>query len=180
MPRKKIYTQEELDEKRRAYQREYTKRKYVRDRINKTNKIFRTKNKAQVNLKKSILRKKLRKQDSLHFVGEAIKSSAKKRGLIAPYTNTDYRDWFKSQEQVCSYCGSDVEKINKYLNKIGINKKFRRLAVDRKNSAQGYTYNNIVLACYLCNTSKQAIFSHKDFLEIGKNFIRPKIKKILS
>ena len=113
-------------------------------------------------------------------MGEAIKSSAKKRGLIAPYTNTEYRDWFKSQEQVCSYCGSDVEKINKYLNKIGINKKFRRLAVDRKNSAQGYTYNNIVLACYVCNISKQAIFSHKDFLEIGKNFIRPKIKKILS
>ena len=30
MPRKKIYTQEELDEKRRAYQRDYNKRKYVK------------------------------------------------------------------------------------------------------------------------------------------------------
>jgi len=40
MSRKKIYTQEELNEKRRAYQRDYTKRKHVRERINKTLKNF--------------------------------------------------------------------------------------------------------------------------------------------
>lgn len=30
MPRKRLFTQEELDEKRRAYQREYTKREHVK------------------------------------------------------------------------------------------------------------------------------------------------------
>lgn len=182
MPRKKIYTQEELDEKRRAYQREYTKRKYVRKRINKTVKLYREKNRDIFNDKKSNYRKKLRQQDPIYFVGDAIKWSARKRGLEAPHTNKQYRDWFNSQDKVCTYCGSDYQTINKYLDKIKIKFRsdLRRLAIDRKNSSRGYSFDNMVLACYLCNTSKQAIFSHKDFLEIGKNFIRPKIKKILS
>jgi 5-methylcytosine-specific restriction endonuclease McrA len=178
MSRKKIYTQEELNEKRRAYQRDYTKRKHVRERINKTLKIFRDKNKEQVKLKKSILRKKLRKQDPIHFVCEATKYSARKRGLIAPYTNTEYRVWFKSQDPVCVYCGSDVKMINNYLHKIKLKKTFRRLAIDRKDASKGYLFNNMVLACYVCNTAKQAIFSHEDFKEIAKKYILPKFKII--
>lgn len=177
MPRKKLFTQEELDEKRRVYQREYTKRRYVKERINKTKKKQREINGEKEKKYKSKLRKKLRKNNPIHFLGEAIKTSAKKRGLSAPYSNTEYRDWFKSQNQKCTYCGNDVDRINQYLNKLKINKTFRRLAVDRKDPEKGYEFNNMVLACYVCNTSKQAIFSHKDFLEIADKYIKPKINK---
>lgn len=179
MPRKKIYTQEELDEKRRAYQREYSKRKYVRERINKTVRKYREKNEKKVKEYKSKLRKKLRENSPIHFIGEVIRTSAKKRGLSAPYTNTQYRDWFKSQKQICAYCGSSCERINQYLNKIEIDKTFRRLSVDRKNSDKGYEFENMILACFVCNVSKQAVFSHEDFMEIADKYIKPKIKKAL-
>lgn len=180
MGRKKIYTQEELDEKRRVYQREYRK-KYksspeAKEHKNLIAQKWRDKNREKVNLQKSIHKKILRKNDPIHFIGEGIKYSARKRGLEAPLTNTEYREWFKSQKQVCGYCSSDLTTINNYLKKIGIQKSFRRLSVDRKNSDKGYVLDNIILACYLCNISKQAIFSHSDFVEIAQKYIIPKLK----
>tara|TARA_B100001057_G_scaffold421915_1_gene443133 strand:+ start:321 stop:875 length:555 start_codon:yes stop_codon:yes gene_type:complete len=182
MGRKKIYTQEEQDEKRRVYQRKYHK-KYrsspeAKERRHLTTQKWRAKNKEKLNLQKSIHKKRLRKNDSIHFVGEDLRKSAKKRGLEAPLTNTEYREWFKSQKQVCSYCSSDLTTINNYLKKIGIQRSFRRLSVDRKNSDKGYVLDNIILACYLCNISKQAIFSHSDFVEIAQKYIVPKIAKV--
>lgn len=182
MGRKKIYTQQELDEKRRVYQREYYK-KYqslpeVKERRSLTARKWRKKNREKVNLNKSINKKKLRKNDPLHFVGEGIKSSARKRGLKAPLTNSEYREWFKSQKQVCGYCFSDVNLINRYLKKKEIKLSFRRLAVDRKNSDKGYVLDNMILACYLCNVSKQAIFSHSDFVEIAQKYIIPKLNNL--
>ena len=61
MGRKKIYTQEELDEKRRVYQREYHK-KYksspeAKERRNLTARKWREKNREIVNLNKSINKK---------------------------------------------------------------------------------------------------------------------------
>jgi hypothetical protein len=182
MGRKKIYTQEEQDEKRRVYQREYNK-KYrsspeAREHKNLTAKKWRDKNREKVNLKKSIRKKKLREKDPFHFIGEGIKYSARKRGLKAPLTNSEYRKWFKSQKQVCGYCFSDATTINYYLKKIGIKVAFKRLAIDRKDSHNGYILDNMILACYLCNTSKQAIFSHSDFIEIAQKYIVPKIAKV--
>ena len=182
MGRKKIYSKEELDEKRRVYQREYYTKYQSLPEVKERRKLWRQewvkKNREKINLKKSILKKRLRKNDPIHFVGEDLKKSAKKRGLKAPLSNNEYREWFKSQKQVCGYCFSDVNTINKYLKKKGIQRSFRRLAVDRKDSHKGYLLDNIILACYLCNISKQSIFSHTDFVEIARKYIIPKLKSL--
>ena len=178
MGRKKIYTKEQLDEKRRAYQRNYNQKKDVKEKRSAARKLWSKNNRDKINESKRKNRKKLRKKDFVHFIGEGIKYSARKRGLEAPLTNTEYREWFKSQKQVCGYCFSDVDTINNYLKKIDIKVAFKRLAVDRKNSHKGYVLDNMILACYLCNTSKQAIFSHNDFVEIAQKYIVPKIAKV--
>jgi hypothetical protein len=178
MGRKKIYTKEELDEKRRIYQREYAQREDVKKKRALSKKIWVEKNKEKINEYKRKNRKNSRKKDHAHFIGERVKWSAKKRGLSAPYTNTEYRAWYKSQKKVCAYCNSDVHKINQFLAMKGYKLKFKGLAIDRKDSLKGYLYENMVLACYVCNTSKQAIFSHEDFIQIAQKYIVPKLKKL--
>ena len=178
MGRKKIYTKEQLDEKRRVYQRNYNQKEDVKEKRSATRKLWSRNNRDKINESKRKNRKKLRKKDFSHFIGERIKWSAKKRGLDAPYTNTEYREWYNSQKQICDYCNSDVVKVNKFLSKKSIKISFRGLAIDRKDASKGYLFNNMVLACYVCNTAKQAIFSHEDFKEIAKKYISPKFKII--
>ena len=100
MGRKKIYTKEQLDEKRRAYQRNYNQKKDVKEKRSAARKLWSKNNRDKINESKRKNRKKLRKKDFVHFIGEGIKYSARKRGLEAPLTNTEYREWFKSQKQV--------------------------------------------------------------------------------
>ncbi|MDC6479741.1 hypothetical protein PQY92_02535 [Candidatus Pelagibacter sp.] len=114
------------------------------------------------------------------FMGEKLKYSANKRGFKAPHTNREYVEWFYKQKDECHYCGNSVEDINEFLKKIGIDKKFRRHQIDRKNSFGDYEFKNIILACYCCNASKSNIISHKDFLEIAHKYIKPKVKRILN
>ena len=90
----------------------------------------------------------------------------------------EYREWYNSQKQICGYCNSDVNIINKFLLKKGVKVSFRGLGIDRKDSSRGYLFDNMLLACYVCNVSKQAIFSHDDFKEIAMKYIVPKIKSL--
>jgi hypothetical protein len=53
------------------------------------------------------------------------------------------------------------------------------LNFDRIDSSKGYLLNNLTLACSICNTHKSDIISAKDFVEIAKTYIAPKIKKKL-
>lgn len=178
MGRKKIYTKDELIKKRQAYQRAYSKREDVKKKRSISRKLWVENNREKINKKKSEYRKRLRRKDHSHFIGERIKWSAKKRGLFAPYTNSEYREWYKSQKKLCGYCNFDVNKINKFLSIKNVKTSFRGLAVDRKDSSKGYEFNNMILACYVCNTSKQAIFSHNDFKKIAQEYIVPKIKNL--
>ena len=114
-------------------------------------------------------------------IGEKLKTNANRRKIAAPHKAAEYRDWYYNAEKKCHYCGYDNEIINTYLKqkgeKLPVNSK--RLQIERIDSAKGYLLNNITLACYICNTHKSDIISHKDFKEIAKEFIIPKIKKEL-
>ena len=55
-----------------------------------------------------------------------------------------------------------------------------RLHIERIDSSKGYLIDNLTLACSICNTHKSDIISDKDFKEIAKKYIIPKIKSELS
>ena len=120
------------------------------------------------------------KREPFAFIGEKLKYSANSRGFKAPHTNGEYKEWFYKQSGKCHYCNNDVETINKFIKKVGIDKVFRRHQIDRKDSFGDYTLDNLVLACYCCNASKSNIISHKDFLEIAEDYIKTKIESVLS
>ena len=58
-------------------------------------------------------------------------------------------------------------------------RKSNRLEFDRKDSTKGYSPQNLVLSCHICNNHKKDFFSVNEFLEITKKIIKPKIKSIL-
>ena len=88
-----------------------------------------------------------------------------------------YRNRFSKQKQSCEYCHLPGDTIIHY------GKHFRRehrginLEVDRKNPKGEYKPRNCVLACYPCNNAKSDVFSHNEFLMIGKVIGRVKKQK---
>lgn len=44
----------------------------------------------------------------------------------------------------------------------------KRLELDRKDNDKGYTIENCVLACAICNNAKSNKFTDKEFIEVGK------------
>lgn len=116
-------------------------------------------------------------EDSTFFIGKHIKRSARNRNLSNPHSAGDYKKWFKNQKQECYYCGHTLKTANNFLLKNNINKQDRNLSVDRLDSYKGYILKNMVLTCRLCNSSKSNIISSKDFLEIAKKYISPKLDK---
>jgi len=82
----------------------------------------------------------------------------------------------------CHYCGSEPQSFNKYLNKNGeqkrVNKRYKESTIllaetkingiDRKNNTQGYTTNNSVPCCLICNRAKNNM-GYEEFLSwIGR------------
>jgi len=89
----------------------------------------------------------------------------------------DFIQWYNSQERKCVYCDiyeNDLEKI-----KDCYNNKNTRLSVDCKNNDIGYEINNLVLACYRCNSIKSNILTFDEMMYVGQNFIKPKWEKQL-
>jgi hypothetical protein len=76
----------------------------------------------------------------------------------------------------CHYCGVSELFIKFYCELMRINTPW--MTIDRKNNDLGYTPENCVTSCYLCNKTKSNFFSYEDMLEIAEKFIKPKLKNI--
>ena len=84
--------------------------------------------------------------------------------------------------KVCYYCGITEEECKDFFKK---NSKFTRgghrglsLEVDRKDSNLGYTEDNVVWACYVCNNSKSNYCnSAEEFEPIAKGIRETWIKR---
>ncbi|MFH1202464.1 MAG: hypothetical protein V1674_06205 [Candidatus Omnitrophota bacterium] len=95
-----------------------------------------------------------------------LMASARKRKLEVSITKDDFVEWWEDQEKRCFYCKRNFDNIRFDTDKL--NKKLRRLTIDRINNKLGYTINNIVLCCYRCNSIKGNFFDKDEMLEIGK------------
>lgn len=80
-------------------------------------------------------------------------------------------DWYNSQPRQCVYCDLREEDIHN-LNDPR-NNKSARLTIDRMNNDEGYSIDNMVLACHRCNEIKTDFFSYEEMREIGQKFVKP-------
>jgi hypothetical protein len=170
---------------KKNYKREY--RLKNREKINKKTRELKKIKLQDPEYRKKVrearkLAKKIRKKnDPISAIGKHIKDSARNRGIEAPHSPLEYKNWYIEQIKVCHFCGNTNETIKNYLEldgeKVTVNQ--NRLQIDRIDSSKGYLLNNLTLACSICNTHKSDIISAKDFEEIAKTYIAPKIKKKL-
>lgn len=80
--------------------------------------------------------------------------------------------WWTEQEKKCYYCGIDEGTTKDLFDKEVIHSKKRSfngsLQIDKKDSSKGYTPENCVFACVLCNNAKSDMISATDFSIIAK------------
>ena len=76
----------------------------------------------------------------------------------------------------CHYCGVSNLFLKYYCEILAINTPW--MTLDRKDNSKGYTKDNVVSACFLCNKIKGSFFTYGDMLRIGKEFVAPKLKVI--
>lgn len=106
-------------------------------------------------------------KDKYHYSPEGIyvviKSSASRRNLTCNLSREEFIKWYNKQEKICHYCNkTEKDSLN------DMNRKMKRLSIDRKDNNKGYELNNIVLACYKCNMIKSNDISYEKMLKIGE------------
>ena len=84
----------------------------------------------------------------------------------------EFLKWYEETPHICHYCGINEDNL-KPLQDL-FDERVTRLEIDCKDNSMGYTKDNIVLACHLCNSIKIHLFSEEEMLYIGQNFIKPK------
>jgi hypothetical protein len=103
------------------------------------------------------------KQGHKNSTYQQIKRAAKSRNI--PFMLT--RDFVISLiEKPCYYCGNPhSNKTSKTHNKKDT---WPHNGIDRKNPTRGYTINNVVSCCKLCNQSKWTMTENKFYKHIKK------------
>lgn len=101
------------------------------------------------------------------------RESSKSRSIKIEITPTEFRSWFKKNYTgKCYYCDVSIDEYrsSNFLKKIRPH--IRNFGIDRKDTTRGYSIDNIVVACNLCNSVKGSFFNDEEFKEIGKKYIR--------
>lgn len=91
------------------------------------------------------------------------RSKAKRRNIVFNISKTEFIRWYNEQDRICLYCKRPEAKTLKDMGS-----RANRLTIDRKNNDKGYELNNIVLACYRCNTEKGNFWTYEEMLLKGK------------
>lgn len=93
-----------------------------------------------------------------------LRHNAHHRGIEFNINIVKFKDWFTKQEPFCYYCSQELT-IPK-----GQHHKMTDETYDRKDNAQGYRMDNLVLACRRCNIIKGEWFTEKQMLEIAQRY----------
>lgn len=97
------------------------------------------------------------------YVLNAIKQSAKKRGLLYELVEKDAISLITKE---CHYCGRPPSSVmSKGSTHLG---PFYYNGLDRKDNTKGYLLDNVITCCYHCNIAKSTL-SYQDFLEMIKS-----------
>jgi len=115
------------------------------------------------NHRREIKRYKKFYYQSVPGIWATLVDSAKQRNIKFSITKEDFINWYNNQEKRCYYCKRILESIKQ--DSLGHN---NRLTIDRKDNNRGYELDNIVLACFRCNSTKSNYFTEQEMLTIGQ------------
>lgn len=88
-------------------------------------------------------------------------------------TTEEFKVWFANcYDGTCSYCGVTLEQYRSSTFLKKIRPHIKNFGIDRKDTTRGYELDNIAVACNFCNSVKGFFFSHEEFKEIAKKYIR--------
>jgi hypothetical protein len=90
----------------------------------------------------------------LNLIYKNYKSSAKRRGHIFELTKDEFLNLIKSP---CYYCALEKSLIWISDRHLIVDEPFEYNGVDRKNNNFGYTTENSVSCCKICNNSKSTL-----------------------
>ena len=91
-----------------------------------------------------------------------LKYQAKRRGLEFSLTREDFSDI--RDGAACHYCGGSLPNFG--------------YALDRKDNSRGYTRENVVPCCEICNTVKSNRLSYLEMLELGKAVAKIRLRRL--
>jgi len=91
--------------------------------------------------------------------------SAGERGLEFALTKEQFRALSK---QNCYYCGIEPLQINDEKNKDKYNGVWLHNGIDRKDDSIGYTIDNCVASCKVCNYMKQGLNEIEFMKQVSK------------
>ena len=80
-----------------------------------------------------------------------------------------YIKLYKRDGRKCHYCGIREGDFIRIWGKFyGGKTRGKRLEIDRKDNGKGYTVENCVLSCPICNNAKSDKFTYEEFKRAGK------------
>lgn len=92
-----------------------------------------------------------------------ILQNAKKKKIPISLTYEQFLAFTKIEK--CFYCKSQIEWQDHASSDKASSSGYN---IDRKDSEKGYSKENCVVCCKICNWSKNNLFTHEEFIEIGK------------
>lgn len=112
------------------------------------------------------------RKDAFHVASGTVfqqyKRNAKSRGILFELTKEQLKELIK---QDCYYCGNPPLNTVRSFNGRAINYQWREPVnyngIDRVDNSMGYTLDNVVPCCYMCNWAKREM-SQEQF----KNWIK--------
>jgi hypothetical protein len=115
-----------------------------------------------------------------------LRQGAVARGISFSLTEEEFAHWWQEVPDTCAYCGMSIERYRQLrdviLNYDGDDwevKKFIRfyrspkhkaidwMTIDRADNSRGYELQNIVKACWICNSLKSDFFSPEEMRAVG-------------
>lgn len=91
----------------------------------------------------------------------------------------EFMEWYDMTEKKCVYCGvkwGDLKSLpREYARRSGRS----RLSIDRKDSFGPYSLENIVMACYMCNTIKNNLLTFDEMVLVGDVVLREKVATMI-
>lgn len=76
---------------------------------------------------------------------------------------------YERDGHTCHYCNIPEEAVLTAWKRIyGLDKRGRRLEIERKDNSEDYCLENCVLSCAPCNISKSNLFTYQEFERVGK------------
>lgn len=106
-------------------------------------------------------------------------SSAKRQGIKFGFKDfQEFYYWYEAQGDRCYYCNTEFALLKKvFAKELLDSKKFNSTPhIERKDSNAGYSVDNCVLTCSLCNNAKSDMINAENF----KNYFGKAIGKFVA